>query len=137
MGRRRRKGPWWVEQVRVGPTKKLTLGLIASEQPRAPAFRTQPQMPHRALGATSSGHHPPLHAHLPLPQLPLMLASIPFLKTPTPSHRRISAPAAPLISGPGTQWVSKKCLVMSGEGKGPASPRGLSRDLGGVPQLPW
>lgn len=78
MGRRRRKGPWWVEQVRVGPTKKLTLGLIASEQPRASAFRTQPQIPHRALGppALATTHPPrsspaaPASAHAGLHSVP-------------------------------------------------------------------
>ena len=130
MRRTRRKGPWWVEQVRVAPTKKLTLGLIASEQPRVSAFRTQPQMPHRAPGATKLW--PPPTPPRSSPASPASthagLHSVPQDTNPLPPQDLCTCYSTYLRA-----WHTvglKKCLVMNGEGKGPASPRGLSRGLG-------
>lgn len=116
--------------MRVGPTKKLTLGLIVSEQPRASAFRTQPQMPHRALGATKlwPPPTPPRSSPAPPASTHAGLLSVPQHTNPLPPQDLCTCYSTYLRA-----WHTvglQKCLVMNKEGKGPASPRGLSRDLG-------
>lgn len=122
-----------------GAAKKPTLGLTASEQPRASTFRTQPQFPTGQRKPPSSGHRPPLGTHVPLPQLQLTLTSSLFPNTPN------SLPPQGLCTHYSTYLRAwhivglKKYLVMNEEGKrredresisAPASPRELSRDLG-------
>ena len=112
-----------------GTNQELTLGLLVLEQPRASAFRTQPQMPHRALGATKLWPSPTSPRSSPTsPGSTHAGLSIPQLTNPLPPQDLCTCYSTYLRA-----WHTvglKKCLVMNEEGKGPASPRGLSRDLG-------